>query len=157
MRLRRARREQVTTVYPDSSWRLCATWEVSLCAIREIGSIVLHNRTSCCQSRLRDIKVFVNLVNVKGALWKTKEFLDSIDLPFSPPPPNERLLGRSGKAEFVLNEKGYLEVSQEMTDLFYGGFRPAEVGAFEAYLARILANLERAERGDVGAGRGGKP
>lgn len=54
-------------------------------------------------------------------------------------------------------EKSYREVSQEMTDLFYGGFRPAEVGAFEANLARILANLERAERGDAAAGRGGKP
>ena len=36
-----------------------ATWEVDLGAAFEIGTIILHNRSSCCGSRLRDIKVFV--------------------------------------------------------------------------------------------------
>jgi len=40
----------------------------------------------------------------------------------------------------------YDRVSIEMTDLYYAGFRQAEIDAFEGALARILTNLERAER-----------
>lgn len=40
----------------------------------------------------------------------------------------------------------YDRVSAEMTDLYYAGFRPAEIDDFERGLARILANLERAAR-----------
>jgi len=58
----------------------------------------------------RDIKVTTRLVTVQSALWKVKEFLDSIGLPFSPPPATESLIGRSGRAEYVLDDKGYLEV-----------------------------------------------
>jgi DNA-binding MarR family transcriptional regulator len=35
----------------------------------------------------------------------------------------------------------YVQVSQEMTALFYAGFSGAEIDAFERYLARILDNL----------------
>jgi DNA-binding MarR family transcriptional regulator len=35
----------------------------------------------------------------------------------------------------------YDQVSGEMTELFYGGFSPGEVAAFEDYLRRILGNL----------------
>ncbi len=40
----------------------------------------------------------------------------------------------------------YDRVSAEMTDLYYAGFRPAEIAVFERDLARVLANLERAVR-----------
>ena len=58
----------------------------------------------------RDVKVTTRLVTVKNALWKVKEFLDSVGLPFSPPPPTESLVGRHGRAEYELDEKGYLVV-----------------------------------------------
>lgn len=38
----------------------------------------------------------------------------------------------------------YGAVSQEMTDLFYGGFPEEEADRFDAHLGRVLANLERA-------------
>ncbi|WP_306602169.1 MarR family winged helix-turn-helix transcriptional regulator [Geothrix sp. 21YS21S-2] len=38
----------------------------------------------------------------------------------------------------------YGTVSQEMTDLFYGGFSEEEADRFDAHLGRVLANLERA-------------
>ena len=38
----------------------------------------------------------------------------------------------------------YDRVSAEMTDLYYAGFRPAEIDVFERGLARVLTNLERA-------------
>ena len=36
-----------------------ATWEVDLGRVTTIGSVVLHNRSGCCGSRLRDITVIV--------------------------------------------------------------------------------------------------
>jgi DNA-binding MarR family transcriptional regulator len=35
----------------------------------------------------------------------------------------------------------YMEVSREMTDLFYEGFSPEEIEEFEGYLERVLANV----------------
>ena len=58
----------------------------------------------------RDVKVTTRLVTVKSALWKVNEFLQSVGVPFSPPPPTESLIGKRGRAEFVLDDKGYLEV-----------------------------------------------
>lgn len=40
----------------------------------------------------------------------------------------------------MLQEK-YIDVSKEMTDLFYKGFKHSEIEEFEQYLERILANL----------------
>jgi len=42
-----------------------------------------------------------------------------------------------------LLEKKYIQVSNEMTDLFYSGFAPKEIDTFENYLKRILANLTK--------------
>ncbi len=42
----------------------------------------------------------------------------------------------------------YDQVSQEMTDVFYRGFAPAEIAAFESHLERILSNLTRSEAGE---------
>ncbi len=39
----------------------------------------------------------------------------------------------------------YDQVSGEMTELFYGGFSPEEVAAFEDYLRRVLENLGGSE------------
>jgi DNA-binding MarR family transcriptional regulator len=38
-------------------------------------------------------------------------------------------------------QKAYVQVSQEMSELFYAGFSASEIGTFEAYLSRILDNL----------------
>jgi DNA-binding MarR family transcriptional regulator len=39
----------------------------------------------------------------------------------------------------------YIEVSKEMTKIFYEGFRPEEMEQFETYLQRVLDNLVRHE------------
>ncbi len=49
------------TLGPDDA----ATWEVELTQTEEIGAIVLHNRRSCCGSRLRDI--IVTVLDEEGA------------------------------------------------------------------------------------------
>jgi len=58
--------------------------------------------------------------------------------------------------ENKLLEKKYIQVSNEMTDLFYTGFALKEIDTFEDYLKRILANLTKksyirayATRGEV--------
>jgi DNA-binding MarR family transcriptional regulator len=38
-------------------------------------------------------------------------------------------------------EKTYIQVSDEMTNLFYRGFTPEEIDNFEGYLKRVLQNL----------------
>jgi DNA-binding MarR family transcriptional regulator len=45
------------------------------------------------------------------------------------------------------HQEAYVQVSQEMTRLFYGGFEEGEIDAFEGYLCRILGNLS--ERADL--------
>ena len=38
-------------------------------------------------------------------------------------------------------QKTYVQVSKEMSELFYAGFSASEIDAFEAYLSRILDKL----------------
>jgi DNA-binding MarR family transcriptional regulator len=38
-------------------------------------------------------------------------------------------------------QKTYVQVSKEMSELFYAGFSGDEIDAFEAYLSRVLDNL----------------
>ena len=38
-------------------------------------------------------------------------------------------------------QKTYVQVSKEMSELFYAGFSASEIDTFEAYLSRILDNL----------------
>jgi DNA-binding MarR family transcriptional regulator len=40
-------------------------------------------------------------------------------------------------------ESKYVQVSDEMTNLFYKGFASEEIGTFEEYLKRILTNLTK--------------
>jgi DNA-binding MarR family transcriptional regulator len=42
-------------------------------------------------------------------------------------------------------EKGYLELSEEMTGIFYRGMSEREIDRFEAYLERIHRNLVEVE------------
>ena len=49
------------------------------------------------------------------------------------------LIKRTEKDKIL--EKKYNQISNEMTDLFYGGFAPREIDDFEDYLRRILTNL----------------
>ena len=39
----------------------------------------------------------------------------------------------------------YIEVSKEMTNIFYKGFQPEEMDRFETYLERVLDNLVKHE------------
>jgi DNA-binding MarR family transcriptional regulator len=49
-------------------------------------------------------------------------------------------------------DERYAEVASEMTDLFYAGFEPGEIAAFESALRRILANLAGVEGSPVAEG-----
>ncbi|MFX1254143.1 MAG: MarR family winged helix-turn-helix transcriptional regulator [Promethearchaeota archaeon] len=40
-------------------------------------------------------------------------------------------------------QEKYVQVSQEMTELFYNGFNAKEIDEFEEYLERILKNLSK--------------
>ena len=42
----------------------------------------------------------------------------------------------------------YVQVSQDMTDLYYKGFSKGEIDQFEQYLKRIFENLAKSERED---------
>ena len=44
-------------------------------------------------------------------------------------------------------EKRYVELSETMTELWYEGFSPEDIEAFESYLLRILDNVIRFEAG----------
>ena len=45
-------------------------------------------------------------------------------------------------------QETYIQVSQEMTKLFYDGFSESEIAEFEQYLRRVLDNLIAAEGGN---------
>jgi DNA-binding MarR family transcriptional regulator len=45
-------------------------------------------------------------------------------------------------------EKQYAALSEQMTEIWYRGFRDAEIEQFEAYLQRILDNLVECEKND---------
>lgn len=56
----------------------------------------------------RDIKVFENFVYLPIALWRLREFMDSIGLDFGNMPGLREIIGAAGKATFVENDRGYL-------------------------------------------------
>lgn len=51
------------------------------------------------------------------------------------------LIKRTEKDKLL--EKKYIQVSNEMTDLFYRGFTTEEINTLEDYLKRILTNLTK--------------
>lgn len=60
----------------------------------------------------KDITVFVSFVYTPTALWKLDQFLTSVGQDFNNPPEPEHLTGMKGKAEFTIDEKGYLEAGK---------------------------------------------
>ncbi len=58
----------------------------------------------------RDVTVYENFVYVDKALWKLNEFLTCIGLDFRDPPEPWDVESKTGRANFTLNEKGYLQV-----------------------------------------------
>ncbi len=62
------------------------------------------------------------------------------------PDPNDRrnrLIALTEKARALQDD--YDMISQKMNELYYIGFSETEIGQFEAYLQRILNNLERCQ------------
>ena len=53
------------------------------------------------------------------------------------------LIELTDKTRKLLNV--YIEVSVEMTNIFYNGFQPEEIDQFETYLQRVLDNLVKQE------------
>jgi hypothetical protein len=64
----------------------------------------------------KDIRVYNNLVNLPKALWKFEEFLNAFGFDFMNPPRGgykpEQRINKTGKARFVKNDRGYLEVDE---------------------------------------------
>lgn len=60
----------------------------------------------------RLIKVFDNIVNTPEAIWKLRCVCDAIDVTCKSPMDPGDILGRTGKAEYVEGEKGYLEIAK---------------------------------------------
>lgn len=61
--------------------------------------------------------------------------------------PNDRRAINIFLGETALNLRSdYMEISKNMTDIFYRGFSAQEVDDLERYLARIIKNLEAVER-----------
>lgn len=58
----------------------------------------------------RDIKVYDAFVYTETAIWKLQQLFESLRLNFNDPPDTEHVVGMAGKAEFELNDKGYLGV-----------------------------------------------
>jgi len=44
-----------------------------------------------------------------------------------------------------MTERRYVELSEAMTELWYKGFSPEDIEAFEAYLRQILDNVTEFE------------
>jgi hypothetical protein len=82
----------------------------------------------------RDLKVFSNFVYTPKALWKLKEFFDAIGVDFEHPPEPWDLVGKTGVAEFVVGEKGYLEVDT---------FLPGSANAGRSKPAARLATMQQ--------------
>lgn len=65
-----------------------------------------------------------------------------------------RILSREDRRETLIKltaktkalHEVYVQVSNEMTELFYSGFGTAEINDFEAYLKRIFSNLTAFEK-----------
>lgn len=52
-----------------------------------------------------------------------------------------RLIALTEKARFLQDD--YAKISQQMNEIYYTGFTETEIVQFEAYLQRILNNLEK--------------
>lgn len=55
-----------------------------------------------------------------------------------------KLIALTEKAKSL--QEDYERISQEMSDLYYIGFSEQEISQFEAYLQRVLTNLETEEK-----------
>lgn len=55
-----------------------------------------------------------------------------------------KLIALTDKAKSL--QEDYERISQEMSDLYYIGFSEQEISQFEAYLQRVLTNLETEEK-----------
>lgn len=61
----------------------------------------------------RFIKVFCNLVDSPKSIWMIKGFMAAMGLDYKAPPASPlELIGRLGRAEFKVGDKGYLEVKK---------------------------------------------
>jgi len=52
-----------------------------------------------------------------------------------------RLIALTDKAKAL--QEDYTKISQQMNEIYYTGFTEAEIVQFEAYLQRVLNNLEK--------------
>jgi hypothetical protein len=60
----------------------------------------------------RDITVFERFAYMPKALWKLEQFMNAIGEDFAHPGEVYDLVGRTGRAEFEHNDKGYLRVKE---------------------------------------------
>lgn len=70
--------------------------------------------------------------------------MESIGLIVRKPDPKDRrnrLIALTEKAKSMQDD--YMKISQKMNEIYYHGFTETEIVQFEAYLQRILNNLEK--------------
>lgn len=83
----------------------------------------------------------------KSTLTSMLDRLEETGLLYRAPSPGDRrriLIYRTDKDKSFQTQ--YIQVSQEMTRLFYRGFNEEEISRFEADLERILSNLIFADK-----------
>ncbi len=123
---RKLREHRVENINPAQGRILFALWQKDGVSIRELGS-----RTSLGASTLTSM---LDRLEQAGDLERVP----------SPRDRRKTLVYLTKKSKAM--RSAYDRVSTEMAALFYDDFGDAEIESFELMLARVLDNLERAER-----------
>jgi DNA-binding MarR family transcriptional regulator len=123
---RRLREYHLEGITPSQGRILFALWQEDGISIRQLSV-----RTSLSKSTLT---AMLDTLEAAGHVRRVPSQQDR----------REILIHLTAKDRSL--EDSYLKVSEEMPRLCYRGFVPAEMDQFEAFLARILGNLEEEER-----------
>jgi len=123
---RRLKEYKLEGLTPSQGRILFALWQEDGISIRQLSA-----RTSLSKSTLT---AMLDTLEAAGHVRRVPSQQDR----------REILIHLSNKDRSL--EESYLEVSEKMTRLCYRGFLAAEVDQFEAFLGRILGNLEEEER-----------
>jgi len=116
-------KEHGIEISPGQGRILFALWRDDGIAIRE-----LVNRTQLGKSTLTEM---LDRMEAEGLVERMASTVDK----------RETLVHLTGKTK-KLHEK-YLDVSLDMTELFYRGFTENDIESFEECLRRLLANLTK--------------
>ncbi|MDA8210413.1 MAG: MarR family transcriptional regulator [Clostridia bacterium] len=123
---RKLKEHHLDEINPSQGRILFVLWQNDDISIQELA-----NRTSLGKSTLTSM---LDRLEKAGYLTRILSREDR----------RETLIKLTAKTK-VLHEV-YVQVSNEMTELFYSGFGTAEINDFESYLRRIFSNLTAFEK-----------